>query len=408
MAVTAGAGAPWLYLIGDDTPTNVGAVAVDPAHPSTWYTGDGLVGNWRWVYTFRSSDGGSTWTANQLLYKTDGPVGQVVYHRVFALAVDPGDASTVLAAVAEQRTAYGGVYKSTDAGASWSRTLPDWATALAFDPTSPGRVYAGAVRYGKVFSSTDSGTTWTQIGGSTLEALRVYDIAVAPNGHVYVATNGGLQKWNGTAWSTATGLPSVPTIALAIDRVQRPRHQLFSGLTRQDEETGAIVPDLAESWTVAPDGMSVTFNLRSGLRWSDGTPLTASDVVFGLDRARQNSPYNWILDWVGVSNATALTSRLVRVDLSRPHGGALLSVMATFYAFPVPEHAIAAFGSAWADISRIVTSGPYRSGGGGLRPLILERNPLYHDASGVAIDRVEFYAHSDAAAATHAVRQRWS
>lgn len=222
MAVTAGAGEPWAYLIGDDKPTNVGAVTVDPTHPGTWYAGDGLIGNWRWVYTFRSTDAGNAWTANQLLYKTEGPVGQVVYHRVFAMAVDPGNAGTVLAALAEQRTAYGGVYKSSDAGASWSRTLPDWATSLAFDPASPGRVYAGAMRYGKVFRSSDSGTTWTQIGGSTLEALRVYDIAVTLNGHVYVATNGGLQKWNGAAWSAATGLPQAPTIALATDRSSNP------------------------------------------------------------------------------------------------------------------------------------------------------------------------------------------
>ena len=226
-------------------------MAVDPAHPSTWYTGDGLIGNWRWVYTFRSSDGGNTWTANQLLYKTDGPVGQVVYHRVFALAVDPGNTSTVLAAVAEQRTAYGGVYKSSDAGASWSRALPDWATALAFDPTSPGRVYAGAVRYGKVFRSTDSGTTWTQIGGSTLEALRVYDIAVASNGHVYVATNGGLQKWNGAAWSAVTGLPSAPTIALAIDTSSNPG-AVYVGTTTH----GVYVSrDNGVTWTSFSEGL---------------------------------------------------------------------------------------------------------------------------------------------------------
>lgn len=144
MAVTTGAGAPWDYLISDDKPTNVGAVAVDPTNSSTWYTGDGLVGNWQWVYTFRSSDSGHTWTANQLLYKSEGRVGKVVYHRVFALAVDPNNASTVLAAVAEQRTEYGGVYKSSNAGTSWSRTLPDWATALVFDPTSPGPGICGS------------------------------------------------------------------------------------------------------------------------------------------------------------------------------------------------------------------------------------------------------------------------
>ena len=41
-----------------------------------------------------------------------------------------------------------------------------------------------------------------------------------------------------------------------------------------------IEPGLAESWTNSPDGKTWTFKLRKNLRWSDGEPLTADDVVF--------------------------------------------------------------------------------------------------------------------------------
>ena len=176
--------------------------------------------------------------------------------------------------------------------------------------------------------------------------------------------------------------------------------QLFAGLTRQDEQSGAILPDLASSWTVASNGMSITFNLRPGLQWSDGVSLTASDVVFGLNRARQNSPYNYVFDQVGLTNVAAQGSTGVRIDLSRPNGGVLPSIMAEFFAFPIPAHAVSAFGQAWADVSRIVSSGPYRSAGSSLRPLVLEKNPLYHDAGAVSIERIEFYAYSDAVTAT--------
>jgi peptide/nickel transport system substrate-binding protein len=58
----------------------------------------------------------------------------------------------------------------------------------------------------------------------------------------------------------------------------------YEGLTRENGITGAIEPALAESWQIAPDHQRITFKLRSGLRWSDGEPLTADDVVFTYDR----------------------------------------------------------------------------------------------------------------------------
>lgn len=54
----------------------------------------------------------------------------------------------------------------------------------------------------------------------------------------------------------------------------------YQGLTRENGVTGAIEPELAESWQVSQDGLRVVFNLREGLKWSDGKPLTADDVVF--------------------------------------------------------------------------------------------------------------------------------
>ncbi|PSN12777.1 peptide ABC transporter substrate-binding protein [filamentous cyanobacterium CCP5] len=54
----------------------------------------------------------------------------------------------------------------------------------------------------------------------------------------------------------------------------------FEGLTGTDGVTGDVEPALAESWDIAEDGKTVTFILKDALRWSDGEPLTADDVVF--------------------------------------------------------------------------------------------------------------------------------
>jgi peptide/nickel transport system substrate-binding protein len=54
---------------------------------------------------------------------------------------------------------------------------------------------------------------------------------------------------------------------------------VFAGLTRIDDH-GTPFPDLAETWTLSPDGRVYTFRLRPGLIWQDGAELTADDVVF--------------------------------------------------------------------------------------------------------------------------------
>src|SRR5215469_1054153 len=55
---------------------------------------------------------------------------------------------------------------------------------------------------------------------------------------------------------------------------------MFWGLINLDEPTQTVKPGLAYSWTNSPDGKSWTFHLRKDLRWSDGAPLTADDVLF--------------------------------------------------------------------------------------------------------------------------------
>src|SRR3954452_2490437 len=56
-------------------------------------------------------------------------------------------------------------------------------------------------------------------------------------------------------------------------------HLVYSGLTRLDDH-GTIVPDLAADWQISPDFRIYTFRLRPNLRWHDGQPLTADDVLF--------------------------------------------------------------------------------------------------------------------------------
>ena len=62
-------------------------------------------------------------------------------------------------------------------------------------------------------------------------------------------------------------------------------HLTQARLARIHRQTQALEPMLAESWTVAPDGHHFTLQLRRDVRWSDGTPFTADDVVFSVETA---------------------------------------------------------------------------------------------------------------------------
>ncbi|HUZ06034.1 MAG TPA: ABC transporter substrate-binding protein, partial [Candidatus Paceibacterota bacterium] len=69
---------------------------------------------------------------------------------------------------------------------------------------------------------------------------------------------------------------------------------LFWGLLNFDVPTQEVKPGLAVSWTNSPDGKTWTFKLRKNLRWSDGAPLTADDVIFTWNDVIYNTNINTV------------------------------------------------------------------------------------------------------------------
>ena len=57
---------------------------------------------------------------------------------------------------------------------------------------------------------------------------------------------------------------------------------LYDSLLHVDPKTGALAPGLAVSWEVSDDARTFTFHLRQGVKWHDGQPFTAQDVVFTI------------------------------------------------------------------------------------------------------------------------------
>lgn len=62
-------------------------------------------------------------------------------------------------------------------------------------------------------------------------------------------------------------------------------------LVRWSMDFNNVEPNLAESWTISPDASEYTFVLRKGTKWSDGTPFTADDVLFGMNDLVANKQF---------------------------------------------------------------------------------------------------------------------
>ena len=90
---------------------------------------------------------------------------------------------------------------------------------------------------------------------------------------------------------------------------------LTEGLVRTID--GQVTPGLAETWEVSEDLLTYTFHLRDGLKWSDGEPLTADQVVYGFQRLvdpETASPYAWIAGTANIVNANEAMAGNVGVE----------------------------------------------------------------------------------------------
>ena len=109
--------------------------------------------------------------------------------------------------------------------------------------------------------------------------------------------------------------------AAAIDEVVYAN--VFEGLTRFGPD-GSVLPGLAESWEIAPDGLSWVFTLREGVTFHDGLPLTAEDVAFSFERAMAEDSTNAQKQlFEGINSVNVIDDRTVEIGLDTPKGALL-------------------------------------------------------------------------------------
>jgi peptide/nickel transport system substrate-binding protein len=101
---------------------------------------------------------------------------------------------------------------------------------------------------------------------------------------------------------------------------------IFEGLTRMND-SGEVLPGLARSWDISEDGTVYTFHLAEGVTFHDGTPFSAEDVKFSLDRARaedSTNPQKGL--FAAIENVEVIDDTTVEVTLSSPQGNFLFNM----------------------------------------------------------------------------------
>lgn len=176
----------------------------------------------------------------------------------------------------------------------------------------------------------------------------------------------------------------------------------FEGLMREID--GKLEPAMAESYTMSEDGLTYTFIMRDGVKWSDGKPVTANDFEYSWSRVinpETASEYAWIFDEVNVESWKAIDEKTFEVKLSSPTPY-FVGLTAFYTFFPVRQDMVETSGEgAWAtNPETAISNGPFKvtSFQSGDR-IILEPNEFYWRAEEVKLDRIEALMIVDSATA---------
>lgn len=116
---------------------------------------------------------------------------------------------------------------------------------------------------------------------------------------------------------------------------------LYARLVQTDPSGKEIVPDHADKWDISEDKLTYTFHLRDGVKFADGTPVTAQDAKWSIERARDGEDSAWGFLITPVTDITATDDRTLTITLSKPHAPLLADL--AMYAYAVlPQKAVEA------------------------------------------------------------------
>ena len=195
-----------------------------------------------------------------------------------------------------------------------------------------------------------------------------------------------------------------PALNSAVDGGNMILHA-FEGLLTLDEN-GQLKEGQAESWETSEDGLTWTFHLRDGLKWSDGTDLTAKDFVYSWQRVcdpNVAAPYAETVLGMVKGYDEAVAGDITKLDVQAPdektvvvnlaHPCSYFGDLAAFATLnPVQKATVEANGDAWAtSADTYISNGPFMMtewvpGS----HITFSKNPNYWNAEAIKLDKLEF------------------
>src|SRR5882724_9916541 len=134
---------------------------------------------------------------------------------------------------------------------------------------------------------------------------------------------------------------------------------VFDGLLDYKPGTAEIIPDLAESYEVSPDGLTYTFKLKHGVKFHNGREMKAADVKYSLERTCNPDTQSPGAGYYGslkgfddyqagkakeLTGVTTPDDYTVKIELSHPDA-TLLHLMALNFSFVVPKEEVEKYGA---------------------------------------------------------------
>jgi len=168
---------------------------------------------------------------------------------------------------------------------------------------------------------------------------------------------------------------------------------VYDVLVRVDKTGTKLEPGLAESWDISEDGLTYTMNLRDA-KFSDGSPITAEDVIYSLTRIRDDERSLWSDSYKIIENMEAPDEKTVVITLST-QSAPFLSTLAMPGASIISKKGMEEMGA------EDYASNPVASGAFTVKDwirgdrVILEKNPEFWQADRVQLDGVEWISIPD-------------